>query len=110
MQEAGISVPRVFAWGVERRLGILRRCFLVLDRIQGAVDLRRLQREDDDTARRWAVLRAVGESVRQMHAAAVCHRDLAGRNLLIVGWDEAGPPQVIFIDCPRAERGVEASQ
>ena len=105
MRDAGIMVPDVIAWGVERRLGVVRRCFLVLDRIRDAVDLRRLGRDDDDPVRRRAVLETLGRVVARMHTASLFHRDLSGRNVLVTGWDGGKQPEIVLIDCPRAERG-----
>ena len=39
-----------------------------------------------------------------MHAAGIFHRELSGRNVLVVDGEGPAPPRVLFIDCPRAER------
>jgi serine/threonine-protein kinase RIO1 len=75
----------------------------LLERVQNAVDLRTLG-HIDSPERRLAVIVALGEAVRRMHAAGLFHRELSVRNVLLVNEESPAPPRVLFIDCPRAER------
>ncbi|MEE8429583.1 MAG: lipopolysaccharide kinase InaA family protein, partial [Gammaproteobacteria bacterium] len=51
---------------------------------------------------RIKVLQELGHRVRRLHSAGLAHRDLYLRNILISV--HSGRQQLIFIDCPRAER------
>ncbi len=101
---AGVPAPRVFMWGVERRLGIPRRTVLVIELIEGGVDLSTLLRGEVGEIPRGDLLRellvAVGRVVGRMHAAGIHHRDLSARNLVV----RPETNEVFVIDCPRAER------
>ena len=129
--ERGLPYSRCVAWGAERRLGLVSRSFLVLRVIPDVVDLaqyflsgdthpppvsekgehsgqalrdrpdERVLNDEDHAARR-RVIETVAAEVARMHAAQVFHRDLSPRNILLQFPDDGAPPNVHFIDCPRA--------
>lgn len=103
LRAAGIPVPRVLGFGRLRRCGVLRRCLLLLERIPNALDLEQRLGRRESAAERILLFRAVGRVVARMHAESFYHRNLATRNLLIR--DGVSGPEVLIIDCPRAEWG-----
>jgi hypothetical protein len=93
LARAGLPQAEVLAVAERRRLGVVRESF-VLTRFLHAdplpVALAKLRAR---TARRRALLRALGESIGALHAAGLDHRDLKHSNLLI------GPERcVAFLD------------
>ncbi len=109
LHDLGLPVPRVLAWGTERRCGMITRSFLVEKLVEGVVDLETYLAEGRDARRpdrRRAVLRRVGRLVRSLHDAGCVHRDLSDRNILVrFDGDE---PTLHLIDCPRALTGLSS--
>lgn len=98
MAERGLPVPRVLAYGQERRAGFPTRSFLVQRLLVGAQDLDRwLAAHPAGTPGRPRLLERLGALVARMHAVGVFHRDLSCRNILVC--DEH---RLHLIDCPRA--------
>ncbi|MEE8342803.1 MAG: lipopolysaccharide kinase InaA family protein [Gammaproteobacteria bacterium] len=103
MQARGLPVPEVVAWGAEYKWGLPTRTFLLQRRVMNAPDLQHylsdVERVKNSNIK---VLQELGHSVRQLHGAGLAHRDLYLRNILVAV--RSGRQQLIFIDCPRAER------
>ena len=101
LRGAGIRVPRVLGFGMLRRWGLLRRSLLLLEHISDAEDLAQCLGRRSSDEERLRVFEAVGRAVARMHAVSFHHRNLSARNLLVR--DGVSGPEVLVIDCPRAE-------
>ncbi len=103
MRARGLPVPEVIAWGAEYKWGLPTRTFLLQRRVMDALDLQYYLSDVEMAGNsRIKVLQELGHSVRQLHGAGLAHRDLYLRNILVAV--RSGQQQLIFIDCPRAER------
>jgi len=101
LRASGVPAPCVLGFGIFRRFGVLRRSWILLERISDAEDLaQRLERREGE-AERFHLFEAVGRAIARMHAASLYHRNLAARNLVVR--DGMSGPEVFIIDCPRAE-------
>jgi len=87
LREAGFGVAAPLALITDRRLGIVRGQWVVMEVIPGAVELDRyvLKRE----AERWQPEEKFGRFLGSMHAAGVFHSDLKTCNILV----SEDPPQ-----------------
>lgn len=103
MHARGLPVPEVVAWGAKYRWGLPTRTFMLQRRVMNALDLQHYLSDVEMTgSSRIEVLQKLGSSVRQLHGSGLAHRDLYLRNILVAV--HSGRQQLIFIDCPRAER------
>lgn len=109
-----LEVPEIVGWGEETRFGISRRSFLLLKQVRDSVPFNEIANDQSGGlaqsvgADRLGVFREVGRLVRHVHAAGVCHGDLASRNVLLTregSGSGSGPdarPHAMMIDIPRA--------
>ena len=106
MHAAGLPVPEVLAYGVQRHFGVSVRAFLLLRLLPGAEDLRSVIRRTTPEERA-DVWEPVGRLVTQLHDTHLFHRDLTARNVLVRRDDKSDERGVRahLIDCPRAEHG-----
>lgn len=93
----GPCAPAPLATAEERDLGVLRRCVLLLERIDGATDLATFLRDATDAGLRAAVLDDLARRVAAMHAAGLLDRDLHPRNVLV----EPTAARTWLIDSPK---------
>jgi tRNA A-37 threonylcarbamoyl transferase component Bud32 len=78
----GIPTPPVLAAGEERRLGLVRRGYVVMDAVRGAIGLAEAVLSRRDGA---ALAASAGRLVAKLHALGLVHRDLKATNLLVDG-------------------------
>lgn len=106
--DSGLPLAQPVAWGVERMFGQPLRSFLVMDFLDGGVDLEqwlRARAKEVDvgaTEPRREVVRRAGELVARLHALGWVHGDLATRNLFVR--DGNGEPRFVLIDLAQARR------
>ncbi len=97
--EWDIPVPRMVAWGYERKWGIFKRGALITAEIRNSQDLAEMARNKDGRFQdaNWvhAISTNLATYTRTMHAHKFGHNDLQWRNLIV---DDAGV--LYFIDCP----------
>lgn len=79
LHKAGVAVPRPVAAQV-LRYGGLYRADILLEKIPDACDLASLLQQQVLPESAWY---KIGQVVRQMHDAGVCHTDLNARNILL---------------------------
>jgi len=101
LRASGVPVPRVLGFGISRRCGILRRAWILLERIADAEDLAQRLEGREGEGPCLPLFEAVGGAIARMHGASLYHRNLAARNLVVR--DGVSGPEVFIIDCPRAE-------
>lgn len=108
MAAAGVPVPELVGWGVERRLGRPVRSFTLQRRLPDVEDLGALLLRERDPAERRHAIEVVGAAVVSLHARGIFHRNLAARNVLVRPDDGTREllERVTFIDCPRASTGA----
>ena len=85
LAKAGISVPEVFAYGVEKRNGLLRRDLLLTREEPRGKSLLEVMRRDYPTLPFRVKLQLVGEFacfIKGLHNAGVLHADLHIGNIL----------------------------
>ncbi|MCE9637564.1 MAG: lipopolysaccharide kinase InaA family protein [Planctomycetes bacterium] len=87
--------PRPLAYEEERRVGVLHACTLILEEIEGAIDLATFLRDERDPARRAAVLADLGHRTREMHHAGLLDREYHPRNVLVAA------SRAWKVDCPK---------
>lgn len=97
----GLPTPIPMAAGEERAGGRLRGCWLLVPRLEGAVDLRTLWEAGGlaPTERR-ALATALGQLARRATDAGLFQDDFAPNNVLI---RRGVPPELVMIDFERAE-------
>lgn len=97
----GLPIPKMVAWGMERRFGGFVRGALITAEVKNSLDLAKIARNYDPCLQDKGWLRAVmvqiASGVRAMHGHGFAHNDLRWRNLLV---QATKPPRVVFIDCP----------
>jgi len=95
----GVPTPVPAAAGELRRAGVLQRCYLLVPRVPGAVDLLVMHRERlGDARERRAWTRELGALTLRMHCAGVYQADLAPNNFL---WRPAPSPRLWAVDFER---------
>ncbi|MBY0522494.1 MAG: lipopolysaccharide kinase InaA family protein [Gemmataceae bacterium] len=89
LRDRGLPTPRPLAVFHRRQRGLLREGYLLVEKVQDAVDLHtaaaRLAELPDDHRRsilRHAIER-VAVLIRELHRRHVCHRDLKASNILV---------------------------
>lgn len=94
LASAGLLAPEVLAVAERRRLGVVHESFLLTRFLRDADPLPvAMARLRERTARRRALLRALGEAIGTLHAAGLDHRDLKHSNLMV------GPDRrIAFLD------------
>jgi tRNA A-37 threonylcarbamoyl transferase component Bud32 len=94
LASSGLSAPEVLAVAERRSLGVVRESFLLTRFLRDADPLPvAMARVRERTARRRALLRALGEAIGALHAAGFDHRDLKHSNLMV------GPDRrIAFLD------------
>jgi tRNA A-37 threonylcarbamoyl transferase component Bud32 len=105
LRDGEVPLVQPVAWGIERTLGIPVRSFLVLDWVEGSVDLEQWLRARDgkpDPAEWRAVGTESGEVLAALHRRGWVHGDMAARNLLVR--DAGETPRVLLIDLARSRR------
>jgi hypothetical protein len=95
----GVRTPAVLAAGWRRIAGPLQAHALVTEEVPGATTMQEAIGAAPATHRRRAILAAVGEAVRAMHAAGFVHADLNMGNLLLD--DAPGSPRAHVVDLDR---------
>ncbi len=94
---AGVPTPEALGV-VSRRAGLgLRRGWLLLRQVEGAIDLGAFLAARPAPARRRAVLAAAGRAIRALHDAGLDHPDLHLKNMLLTTDDT-----VLVLDLDRA--------
>lgn len=109
MRQHDMEVPRVVAYGEQRRYGNLLAAFIVTKEIPATINLVQFARDQ------WSVMpepartetyKQIAErlctQVSRMHAAGFFHHDLKWKNILLRHDADGWHP--IWIDCPRAAR------
>lgn len=99
LARAGIGVPRVLLYGIERSSG---RELLMTERAPGYMVPRWLRDARQTLAARRAMLGALGAQVAGLHRAGFIHGDLTPFNVVVACDRE--PPRVSFIDHERTRR------
>ncbi|MGE3166818.1 MAG: lipopolysaccharide kinase InaA family protein [Planctomycetota bacterium] len=95
---AGLSVPRVLAYGEERRGPTLLRAGLIMERIENVTGLAEwLDAPREDPGQRPALLERVGRTLAALHESGARHDDLHSGNLLVSPGGEV-PWQLHLID------------
>ena len=97
LELAGIPTARVIAAADERLLGLVKRGFLVMEEIPGAMPLGQSLTEIHRVAA------ATGRLLARLHTEGFSHRDLKETNVLI---DERGHPHLIDLEGLRFEGDV----
>lgn len=77
--------PAPLGWTESRRGGVLHACTLLLEEVEGAVDLGLFLRDERDARRRARVLGDLALRTRAMHAAGIADGDHHPRNVLVAG-------------------------
>lgn len=109
LSEYGFNVPRVVAFGEERHFGVLRRSFVLTERVEGqtAPDFLRVRAarafDAQVLASKRAGLRQCGKLIRRFHRCGFVHGDLVASNILLC---EAPPDglKIYFMDNDRTRR------
>jgi len=99
-RDAMISVPEVFAWGENRRFGLLRQACLIERRIGDALGLGHHIRDHLATsppAQRTQTMSDVGALLAQIHNAGLSHPDFHPGNIL-VRRNDSGSAELFLID------------
>jgi tRNA A-37 threonylcarbamoyl transferase component Bud32 len=89
-----------------RRFGIAGEGYLLMERIERAIDLRIAINEQGPKARR---IELVARLIRKLHERGWSHRDLKAANILLAP-DEIGTERAWFIDLVGAKRPLWLSQ
>lgn len=100
----GLPAPVPLAAGERRDGGRLVACYLLVEVLPGAVDLREeLAARASAPARRRALAVALGTLARRLHEAGL-HQDDFQPNNFLVRWPEpeGAPPEIFVIDFERA--------
>jgi lipopolysaccharide kinase (Kdo/WaaP) family protein len=108
LTDAGFDVPMTVAAGEQRRFRLLRRAFILTQKIAGQpapVFLRDLiyGGEKKTLALKRAALKRVAATVRQFHRDGFVHGDLVASNIFIAGAGSGGPT-FYFMDNDRTRR------
>lgn len=96
---AGIPVPDVVAWGVDRHW-LPRRTFLIQRIIPDATDFATFLASERSASRRARAIAAVGAQIRALHQQRLFHGDCSPRNLLVRAQGDGF--DVFLLDCPKA--------
>lgn len=99
LEQAGVGVPRVLAWGREGWNPARQRSFVVLESLADAVSLEVLAEQGVDPAERRLLCKRAADVVRRMHAAGVNHRDLYICHLL----ESPDRAELLVLDLHRAQ-------
>lgn len=107
LESAGFSVPVTIAAGEERRAGILRRAFLVTEKIEGEPAHRFLAARLGGAgtwplAAKRSALRQAAALLRRFHRAGFVHGDLVATNLFVSTRGE--DLTIYFMDNDRTRR------
>lgn len=103
--EAGLQTPRPLLMLEKKKFGLLCRSYLLVEYIDGAVQLReilthfRKAHTDWQGIEKFDFLAQLAEYVGTMHRAGICHRDLSGGNVLVKVME--GKPIFELIDINR---------
>ncbi len=101
LQDLGIPIPNIVAYGQKYKLGMYKVGALVTEEVAGTADLDNHVRSHPELVhdKKWlfSVLKQVAEYTRRMHQAKFIHKDLNWRNILVT---TTGDPKIYFIDCP----------
>lgn len=101
----GVPVPRPFAYGERRALGMVSGAFFVGEFLDGVKRLDEALEEDQPRAKRRALLERAARLIRAMHDRGFDHRDLHAGNILV----KPGPGDVramTVVDLHRAKMGA----
>ncbi len=108
LSEAGFLTPVTVAAGEERRLGFLRKSFVLTVAI-AAKPLPLFIKEPDTTAKyirlpdKREAIKALGAQIRRFHDLGFVHGDLVASNILVCS-DHAGGFRFYFMDNDRTRR------
>jgi tRNA A-37 threonylcarbamoyl transferase component Bud32 len=97
LELCGIPTPRVLAAADERLFGFVRRGFVLMEEIPGAIDPAHWTGDERIAAR------YIGELLAQLHNEGFSHRDLKETNIV---FDEQGAPHLIDLEGLRFHREV----
>lgn len=99
MLEAGLAVPRPLIYAEERRCGIWRNGYLLMEFVDGAKDFRN-RWDDSDFKRRMRMADNAGAAIAALHKNRFVHGDLKWYNILYFDSEE----KLIFSDLDGARR------
>lgn len=99
MLEAGLAVPRPLIYAEERRYGIWRNGYLLMEFIDGARDFRNLW-DDSAFERRMRMAGNAGSAIAALHKNRFVHGDLKWYNILCLDSAE----KLVFSDLDGARR------
>lgn len=94
LELSGIATPRVAAAGKRVEAGVVRRSYLVCERVPDArhVDVALVEAEPET---RPTVVAATGALIGALHAQRIAHRDLKAGNIVV---DAEGRPWLVDLD------------
>lgn len=108
LESMGIRVPALLAWGERRSLGGWRQSLLVTEALPDAPTLLEWSKRHPGAEQWRGMSRALAHDVALMHRHGLFHRDLHGRNILVVeDGDSLRPCMVDFHEMLRLRRPVK---
>ncbi|MEE9200007.1 MAG: lipopolysaccharide kinase InaA family protein, partial [Candidatus Brocadiales bacterium] len=99
--ERGVPAIAPLAAGEKKHMGLLVECYVLLKKIDGAVNLRDyLDRDDVPRQQRSRVIEALGRLARKSHESGIFQTDFSLNNFLLEDPDDPSP-RVCLIDFER---------
>jgi tRNA A-37 threonylcarbamoyl transferase component Bud32 len=109
-EDRGISAVVPVAAGEKKDFGLLKECYLLVKKIEGALDLKDyLLSGDVPQHRRGRVIEALGSLAKKSHDAGILQADFALNNFLL-GNPQDSTPSLYLIDFERARLSSKLSE